>query len=391
MSNGTPEATQQSWFGSGGVLQQATSPAQAANAAAKADDDEITIQSVLGMLGQGAQLIKDYGSAIQSITGSSGTTTTTRCVLGEQVQVGLPDSDPNAWIGQPLVGIRIASLPDWLDVCTDDGYGAATALYGWGTLGLTSPQQWLEIARAAPMSGVAVQGTPFGELTPTQQRAYLANAAAIGVAQNVSDLSKYTPIWQGLLNTQADLGWLPASSPAGQAALAAGGADPQTGTPAQLGARDLQAAVIRLSGEGPSLIPPPPVEVFREEGYQNGMTQDPLRAACFAQTESADGTVDYPARQKCVRDQLASNSTLADFYAQTQDPWIGMADPSKRLQSTVGLDGRRYAVAKWGGELHGARMTTVLGVTALAGVGVVGGVIALTSKAGKRLRKKWFG
>lgn len=376
------------------VKKQKTSEANpAAEEAPKTTALEIDpISQVLNTLSQGVELAERIKNVINPAP-TNGTGSATRCVLGETVAVGLPDSDPKAWIGQPLVGIRIGSLPDWLDVCSDEGFGASTTIYGYHTMGMTNPAQWLMLGDSDPMHGIAPQGTPFGELSPSQQRAYIANAAAIGIGQNVSNLEAYKPIWAGLQKTQTELGWLALSTPQGQAALASGGTDPVTSTPAQIGAKDIAAAMQRLGRPNTHLAQttPPPNATPQENLTLPPPTQPtrptPGYEACFP-----PGPPNYEARQQCVRDKLAADPSLADFYANVQRPWLETADPRRRAQKVPGLDGRRYFVWKsWGGELKGATVGKALVVGAVATAGVITGVVVFGTERGKAWRQKVFG
>ena len=93
---------------------------------------------------------------------------------------------------------------------------------------------------------------------------------------------------------------------------------------------------------------------------------------------------DYGARQKCVRDGLASDPQAARFYANLNDPWLEVSDPKKRFQVPVGLDGRRYAVLKWRGQLYGEKALSVaLGVGVVGTIVTAGAVLGFTDKGRK--------
>ncbi len=328
----------------------ATEPSGQTAVSSTPDFDDVI--SMIGAIGGAAQQIK---SVVQTITGDTGEQVRIRCILGDDVPLGLPDTDPRAWIGPINLGIRVGILPDWLDVCSDLGYGASGTLYGFQSLGLRTPQAWAQIATSSPGSGVAGQGQGFEDMDEAQKRAYIANAAAIGIAATVDKLDSYAPIWAGLVKQQDELGWAN-----------------------KIGLEDVKRALARLSGQGPALV-------------AAGQT-----AAAPATTTGA-GPMEHcfvgePAeRQRCVEQELAANPEAARFYALTQDPWIAVADPNKWFQPwLLAPDGRRYTKIGKGANQRAARtLTAVIGTTVVGGV-VIGGALLAFTKGGKKLVKSFL-
>ncbi|MEE9359046.1 MAG: hypothetical protein V3U85_01045 [Hyphomicrobium sp.] len=327
--------------------------ASASGQTVQTDSGTPSLDDVIALIGQVGSTAQQIGSVVQTITGQSGETIRTRCILGDDVPLGLPDTDPRAWIGPINLGIRVGTIPDWLDVCSDLGFGASGALFGWQTLKLQTPQAWAQIATSSPGAGVASQGQGFEDMSEEQKRAYIANAAAIGIAAAINKLDAYAPIWGGLTKQQGELGWTN-----------------------KIGLEDIKRALARLSGRGPAFI------AAQTAAAPTAPTNGGLEHCLVGD--------DYSARQACVRQELAANPALARLYANVMEPWLEVSDPNKRLQVPVGLDGRRYVVLKVGGELKGARLMTALITTAVVGTVIVGGGILAFTKGGKKFVKGLF-
>jgi len=351
MANGFTQVVQNAEAEAGASSGGAGASAASQAAVQSVQSSMPTLDQVINLIGAIGTTGQQLGSVIQTLSGSGGTTTRTRCVLGADVPLGLPDTDPRAWIGPINLGIRVAELPEWLDVCSDQGFGASGALYGWQSLGLRAPAPWSQIAASTPGAGVAAQGQAFDQLSPEQQRAYLANAAAIGIAATINNLEAYAPIWAGLVQQQAELGW-----------------------PDRIGLLDIKGALARLSGRGPALT------TAQVGGPVMGGPMD----HCFVGD-------DYAARRECVEKELAANPDAARFYALTQDPWLPVADPNKYFEPLLlAPDGRRYTKIGKGANQRAARTLTVALVTTGTTVVVVGGAVLAFTKAGKKLVKSIF-
>ncbi len=340
--------------------------------------------SGLTQLANTINLIRDGAAQVeQTLDDISHEIGGTRCVHGATVNLS--------------AGSWAAKVPSWVDICDTYGMGSYIAASGYN-VGLRSIEDWKRVARLDPIAGIAAPGTPFGELNVSQQRGYMANAAAIAAAQSINDLKGYHPTWDKLSADMDALGWRPWSGldNASTAQARMTGVDPQSGQPMQLIIADTMAAIARLSAPDIESIGTPGDDGFGkilhtdlELGMGEQFPQNAEVNACLALAAGAP-------RSDCLTRLYKTQPDLAVMYEATQYPWKPVADPEKWIQAIRGVDNRHYTVLGKGARQSGIRTAFVAGLAALGAlvVATVASVVIgwfILSKKGKKIRKKIFG
>lgn len=335
---------------------------------------------VLADLQAGAAATQEFIGKAQNIIGG------TRCVHGQDVTPA---------------GV-IKDIPTWADLCDPYGAGSHGVQHGF-SVGIETPDQWKAIGRLDPVSGIAPQGTSLIDMTPAQQRAWIANSAAISIAQNVGDLKGYRPTWDKLNAAMSTLGWIdwvsewPAlrgewgpEAKARQLQAGTTGIDPDTGRPMFITNTDINAALSRLSAPDIKSVSLPGAEFGEAIMTTAAVTAMPGGAElqnCL--------TLPFGQRSDCVTDVLKRNPDLATYHQGMKKPWKEVIDPAKILQGARGLNDKHYTVLKVGKQHYAVQSMYIAGGLAVAGVGsalVAGtGIILLfATKGGKKFRKKAF-